>query len=396
MDKKLDELLKHALTPTDEPDERLNQSIFKQVKEREAMNKKTVRTIKNIPAAAVAAAIILGCGSVSAYAAWKYLTPEHVAEEFGETKLADAFENDDAVSVNETQSCGGFDITLMGLISGKDLSVYPVFDEKGNELDMDKTYSVVAIRKSDGTPMPDTSQDEYGDLSFFVSPLVKGYHPAQYNAVTMSGGYQDFVEDGVLYRIAQCDNVEIFADCGLYLCVNDGVFYNNEAYVYDESTGEISRNENYSGLNALFDLPVDPAKGDPQAAAAYIRQMKEEEEKEQKQSEKKEKEDADQWWSGLTAENIGQYADRLEDSVSICRIDKDGYISYSYDQDDKSTFSGTMRVKGSPLETDKFMVSGSVGSGDTMVIETFWMNDDGTVTFAAYVPKKGMKNKLEA
>ena len=169
MDKKLDELLKHALTPTDEPDERLNQSIFKQVKEREAMNKKTVRTIKNIPAAAVAAAIILGCGSVSAYAAWKYLTPEHVAEEFGETKLADAFENDDAVSVNETQSCGGFDITLMGLISGKDLSVYPVFDEKGNELDMDKTYSVVAIRKSDGTPMPDTSQDEYGDLSFFVS-----------------------------------------------------------------------------------------------------------------------------------------------------------------------------------------------------------------------------------
>ena len=151
-----------------------------------------------------------------------------------------------------------------------------------------------------------------------------------------------------------------------------------------------------SGLNALFDLPVDPAKGDPQAAAAYIRQMKEEEEKEQKQSEKKEKEDADQWWSGLTAENIGQYADRLEDSVSICRIDKDGYISYSYDQDDKSTFSGTMRVKGSPLETDKFMVSGSVGSGDTMVIETFWMNDDGTVTFAAYVPKKGMKNKLEA
>lgn len=396
MDKKLDELLKHALTPTDEPDERLNQSIFKQVKEREAMNKKTVRTIKNIPAAAVAAAIILGCGSVSAYAAWKYLTPEHVAEEFGETKLADAFENDDAVSVNETQSCGGFDITLMGLISGKDLSVYPVFDEKGNELDMDKTYSVVAIRKSDGTPMPDTSQDEYGDLSFFVSPLVKGYHPAQYNAVTMSGGYQDFVEDGVLYRIAQCDNVEIFADCGLYLCVNDGVFYNNEAYVYDESTGEISRNENYSGLNALFDLPVDPAKGDPQAAAAYIRQMKEEEEKEQKQSEKKEKEDADQWWSGLTAENISQYADRLEDSVSICRIDKDGYISYSYDQDDKSTFSGTMRVKGSPLETDKFMVSGSVGSGDTMVIETFWMNDDGTVTFAAYVPKKGMKNKLKA
>ena len=389
MDEKLDRLLKHALTPTDEPDERLNQNILNQVKERETMNKKTIRTMRRIPAAAMAAVIVLGCGSVSAYAAWKYLSPQHVAEEFGETRMADAFQNGDAVFVNETQSHGGFDITLMGLISGKDLSVYPVSDDDGMQLDMDKTYSVVAISYSDGKPMPETSSDEYADLRFFVSPLIKGCQPAVYNAVTMNGGYKEFEEDGVLYRIAECDNVEIFADRGLYLCVNDGTFYNNEAYVYDEKTGEIARNENYSGLNALFDLPLDPSLGDPEAAADYIRHM--EEDPEDNEEEDAEKDADSTWLSMLTAENIDQYAKRLKDSVKTYKPDKDGYIQYEYKQEDGGSAAGTIGVKDSALEKDKFMVGGAFGSGEDMVIQTFWMNDDGTVTFAAYVPKKGME-----
>ncbi len=33
-----------------------------------------------------------------------------------------------------------------------------------------------------------------------ASPLIKGQNPSFFNAVTMSGGYSEFVQDGVLYR----------------------------------------------------------------------------------------------------------------------------------------------------------------------------------------------------
>ena len=118
--------------------------------------------------------------------------------------------------------------------------------------------------------MPDTMEDSYGELEFFASPLMGGYQPAFYNIASMSGNYADITEDGVLYRLLECDNVEIFADHTLYLCIAEGVFYNTEAYNYDEVTGEISRNEEYEGLNALFLLPIDVSKADPVKAAEYI------------------------------------------------------------------------------------------------------------------------------
>jgi len=40
----------------------------------------------------------------------------------------------------------------------------------------------------------------------------------------MNGGYAQTVVDGVCYRIAECDNVECFADRKLYLCVMDDAF----------------------------------------------------------------------------------------------------------------------------------------------------------------------------
>lgn len=138
------------------------------------------------------------------------------------------------------------------------------FDEKQGE---------EALIIADETPMPETTEDAYSEQDFFISPLIKGYNPKDYNAITMHGSATTIVENGVLYRLVVCDNVEIFADCGLYMCVLDQTFYSSDYYIYDEETGEISRNEAYGGLNALFALPIDSAKGNPQKAAAYIESL---------------------------------------------------------------------------------------------------------------------------
>jgi len=259
MKHEIDHLLKDALSYKEEPDDRLNQRIIKTVqqKERAHMDKNSNRI--RVPAAALLAALVIFAGSATVYAAWKYLTPDQVAEVAEDLKLAEAFRGEDAVAVNEVQECGKYRITLLGIVSGKNLSQYISTDYAGNLQD-NRTYVVTAIENADGTKRPDTSDDDYGKDPFLVSPLIQGLNPKDYNIITMNGSYFEMVEDGIQYRIAECDNVEMFADREVYLCVSDGNFYNIEAYQYDENSGVISRNESYQGVNALFTLPFDQWK----------------------------------------------------------------------------------------------------------------------------------------
>lgn len=257
--------------------EELNKEMLnkEKLKKEGLIKEKWMKEKSRIPAAALIAVLLLGAGSLTALAAWNYLTPERIAQEAGDRKLADAFTGDDAVFIGETQSFGGYDVTLLGLVSGEALSEYPRSRQEEWEYRIlpDRTYAVAAIANSDGSPMPAIWEEAYGELEFFASPLIEGYHPAFYNAASMGGNYTEMWEEGVLYRLVECDNVEIFADRKLYFCICDGSFFNREAYLYDKETGEISRNETYGGLNALFALPIDSAKADPEKAAAYLAKL---------------------------------------------------------------------------------------------------------------------------
>lgn len=88
---------------------------------------------------------------------------------------------------------------------------------------------VVAIENADGTSLPDTYDEAYGEKEFFTSLLIAGYVPSVYNMASMGGGY-----------------------------------------VFDEATGNIRRNREYEGLNALFTLPIDDTKANPTKVAEYI------------------------------------------------------------------------------------------------------------------------------
>lgn len=268
MENDLNRILKDALAPVMEPSPLLNQKILNQIKEQTGMNKK--KTIRFSVAAAVMVMISV-LGSVTVYAAWQYLSPGNVAEKMRDVKLAEAFRQEQALLINETQSYGGYDVTLLGLISGETLSGYSHYS--GGGIRSDRTYAVVAIANTDGTAMPKTWEDGYLGCEFFTSPLIGGYNPAFYNIASMHGDYSEMSEDGILYRILTCDTVEIFADHDLYLCVTEGMFYNSAGYHYDSQTGEISRNEDYEGLNALFRLPLDPSGADPEKAKAYIESL---------------------------------------------------------------------------------------------------------------------------
>lgn len=287
MDEKLEKLLKRTLTPTEEPAPQLNRRILERaatadeemhlrrrhglILNRTAGDRTSKRTERPscasrwLSAAALTAMLLTGV-SLTALAAWKYLSPQEAAEQMHDLKLAEAFRNGNGTLINETQRFGGYEATLLGVISGENLSDY-VHISDGTVMP-DRTYAVAAIGTSDGTSMPESPNTD-----FFVSPLIQGYNPAFYNAASMGGSCTLMWSEGLLYLIADCDNVEIFSDRHIYFCILDNTFYNTDAYRYDEENGTVSRNESYDGLNALFRLPLSPSMADPRKAEAYIESL---------------------------------------------------------------------------------------------------------------------------
>ncbi len=388
MVKNMDELLKKALAPTRQPSAGINEKVLCQVKERENMarNRK-----KSVVAAGLAAACILAVGSVTAAAAYRYLSPKEVAKEFQNDKLAEAFQGKDALLVNETMECGEYQVTLLGSAAGKRISNYLPQDDAGN-VEEDKIYTVVAIKRTDGEPMPETSSDEYGKEPFFVSHYIRGLNPAFYSVMSMGGGYSEMVRDGVQYRILEMDNIEMFADRGIYVGVSSGTFYDNGAYLYNEETGEMKRNEDYEGVNALFVLPVDKSKADPAAAEKYLQEMEEEDEEETADPSDGESAEVKEFLAMLTPENIDQYAEPIESTRQVCVPDEEGLFEFSYETDGESG-SGTDNVE--YAFKDKTPGVRNIGSFisysesiETLLIPVYTMNEDGTVTVVIYRPKE--------
>lgn len=204
---------------------------------------------------ALAAAALSAIMVVSAAAAVMLLSPKDVAQQAGNEALAAAFESGEAATVNETKAVGDYQVTLMGLVSGEGLSRV---ESLPNGVSRDKTYAVLAYARTDGTPI----EEDTPDLT--VSPLVEGYAPWRLNAWTLGGGTYTFAQDGTLYYLFECDNVEPFADKTVYLAVYPGTHIppSAELFDYNDATGSIAA----KGDAAMFSLPLDPGKADAQRA----------------------------------------------------------------------------------------------------------------------------------
>jgi len=410
MNDKLDELLTHVLTPGKEPGDMLNRKILMQVKERENMKHKKYKRAS----AAVIAAALVAVSSITAVAAWQYRSASDVADRIGDNRLSDYFAEQAAESgvvtdppdaaiadgdgtanitdiVGASQSYGGYKVTVLGLMSGENLSQYQRM-LNGNVRN-ESTYCVVAIEREDGAPV-DAEQED-----FFVSPLVGGLEPWIYNAVTFGGGYSEFVEEGILYRLLECDDIECFADHELYLCVTDTSFYDTALYHYDETDGSISRNTEYEGLNALFEFKLDASLADPVKAQALIDEINAPSEDDGTEIElPKEAKEAMKWADNLTVENLEQYCVKMENTVQTIFPDKDGfYVIQPWLVNE--AVSDSRGGEGGRYNSQYFTPEdytpgvpfiegyGTGGGMEDLVITTITLNEDGSMTFAAWVPR---------
>lgn len=205
--------------------------------------------------AAVVAALTL---SVSA--AYLLLNPSEAAKELDDPALAEAFAGEDAVLMNETAVVGDYDVTLLGMVSGRNLS------EFGGDLDQNHTYIMTALTRTDGTPLEQVSYDAFSTV---ITPLVAGYPVHAVNCWTLDAFARCKVVDGVAYYLLDTQSLEMFADRTVYLAVYQDEFAPSTDQFDMAADGSLSYAAGHEG--ALFTLPLDPAKADPAAAEAFVK-----------------------------------------------------------------------------------------------------------------------------
>lgn len=435
MNDPMDDLLKLTLAPTDvpqqetdqtqkasnhelSPDEKtrltqLNTSILSEIKEKEKMGKYGTYCKRSAQAAAIIAAIVLAFGSVTAIAAYRFLNPAQVATETNNKKLSEAFQGNDALFVNKTQTFGDYAVTLLGSTAGKNISdIIPA------DIVRDEIYAILALKRTDGTPMPKSGAPDYAKLTFFPSFYIKGLDPFLYNLDGMNGYYTSCVKNGVHYYIVAMSNIEMFADKGIYvgLCsAGEEGDYNRDAYTFHKKTGKITRNQKFSGVNALFALPVDKSKANPKKAEKFIYDLNHpksaqpsaltEKEKQRERANKEITRLASEFLKTVTPENINNLCEL--DDFQTCVPDKDGVFTYSFRIGDSDTGYHTEKTDDCFKDKTPGVLNISDGFGlgggtdhyykiESMTFTTYMMNEDGTVTRSTYRPNSKSVKKIKA
>lgn len=363
--------------------------------------KRSYRQRSKVVAAVVCTVILLGSGSV--YAANHYLNPSQIVDEISaDSTLSKVFADKDAITINETQTSNGYDITLLGLVSGEKLGVY-VPDETKKEVSDKHSYAALAISKSDGSKM--------SNRNFCVSPLINGEAFTDVNAATLNVGLSWFEKDGVIYELIECDNLEIFADRGVYLSLVDDFGDEVAAFRMDEATGKYHKVEDYAGTSALFTLPLDKDKADTVAADKFLVSLRREADSEtdgeraavgvavgdasdEAISDINEK--AQALVDSITEDNLKEYF-VLDESRPIftARPDEKGWIDFgtAYVEDCDWTVNGGSGYLTDWIADDEdFNVVSTVVSSDdetqadmsTLEITVVFRNDDGSFTEATY------------
>lgn len=238
--------------------ENILKRTMRKIEEDKKMTKKNKITSAALAAAAAAALL-----SISVFAAYQIFLPKEIAEHFKDYKLAQAFTDEDTLFNIEPQTSGEYTFELLGIVSGKNLSSF-------TEADADRSYIVASVRRADGEKL-------YYYPGMMATPLIDGYKPWLVNAFTMNGGRSEFITDDMSadYLIFECDNIEIFADHKIHLAMYQetekfGMAPSSDLFTVRED-GSIEFSENFTAPHAMFTIPIDQSKADPEAAAELLR-----------------------------------------------------------------------------------------------------------------------------
>lgn len=226
---------------------------------REAEKENTTMKFHSLRKLAITAAVVAAL-ALSVSAALYFLSPADVADHYDQPLLAEAFQSEKAILLDETVQTGDYDVTLAGLVSGAGLTSWEA------NVDTSHTYAVLMVRRTDGQSI---DKEELGITEYTATPLVGGYSPQAVNNWTLGAFATNFVQDGVLYYLLDTADLSIFANHTVYFAFYEGLAPNNAIFQVAED-GSIAFAEDFDGVQALFVLPLDKSLADDAAADAFV------------------------------------------------------------------------------------------------------------------------------
>lgn len=243
-----------------------------QGKERKLM-KKSVRII-------LAAAIFVLLMTVTVFAISGMLSARDVAEKIGENRVAESFDRQEYTPKTVTDK--GYTVSFLGVVKGERFL--------SDDIKADCSYFAVAVASADGSALSLVDGNPLG-----MSVIIEGYPAWKINSWSLNTSAHGTEENGILYYLYNCENLEIFADRNVYLAVYEGYIPSLDIITMKDS-GEFEFAESYEGFKALFRLPLDTAKANPEAAAEILKEFFAEEETVQRVTEN----------DGYTNEAVGE------------------------------------------------------------------------------------------
>lgn len=377
MGDKLDKILFEALETEDSPSPGLNRQIINKAY---TIEKKAGRSKRNLAAAAAIALCIALAGGGTAYAAYKYLTSSEIAKNIATNEsLEKAFDSDAAIQINESQESGDYVFTLLGLVSGSELNPY-LADEEQSKIAEQKTYATVAVSMKDGRDMP--------NKNFCVSPLIGGVPVEIANNGTMGTFLIWFEQDGIIYELIECDDLEIFADRGVWLSICENFSDETSAYILNED-GSYSVNEEFKGVHVLYKLPLDESKANKAFADEYLKAL-EKQNNDKKEIDTQEFQSLDHFRASLSQISVDEIEDNFNEVKKhrvTAKPDAEGYIDLTcIDGDITCGISGQLKYFISDTE-DFAIVNVFEEDSSQFAFAAIYRNEDGSYTFKEFHQK---------
>ncbi len=214
------------------------------------MNKTVNKTTKIL----IAAVLIITILSSSAFAISKLLSAGEVALHFGENQVAQSFDANSFAAESITDK--GYTVRFLGLVKGEKFA--------SEAIKTDCSYYVVSVAAADGSPLSIADGNPLG-----MSVIIEGYPAWKNNTWSLNTSATGMEENGVLYYLYNCENLEIFADRNVYLAVYEGMLPGLDIITMNED-GTFEFAEDYDGFEAMFRIPLDSSKANPEIANAIL------------------------------------------------------------------------------------------------------------------------------
>lgn len=203
----------------------------------------------------VAVIAIIALLSTTAFAVSYYISVKEVSEQAVENTAAKMFNEDNFDIITVTGD--SYKVGFHGIVSYRELESF-----EGGELEENCSYAVFFISKTDGT-----SLKLINGMPLSFAPVIDDYNPLNVWSVILSASGLE--KDSILYYLFKYENLEIFADKNVSVAVFEGNFPTNDILTLDKN-GKTVYAEGYNGFKAMFSIPMDKSKTNPEKAKKLL------------------------------------------------------------------------------------------------------------------------------